>query len=198
MLPPLFMLPFLCSPGNKVGVELKCETIGWCFGWRGGGDSEENQSVMSQCRKNSVRGQVIDKWFIRLGTLVRLIGRRARGCHLENLLGYRFIIRGKVGRGKRPSLLFLNGRHASVISSSSRLGREVFLFLCGKARSANYCFLLICVQRACLDLLSSPSRMWVSYYHCFIVWGMSLASLALFCCQTSLLDFVVKHTCFPE
>ena len=81
------MLPFSCSPGNKVGVELKCETIGWCFGWRGGGDSEELQSFMSQCRNNSVRGKVIDKkWFIRLGTLVKLIGRRARGCHLENLL----------------------------------------------------------------------------------------------------------------
>ena len=191
------MLPFSCSPGNKVGVELKCETIGWCFGWRGGGDSEELQSFMSQCRKNSVRGKVIDKkWFIRLGTLVKLIGRRARGCHLENLLGSSFI-EEKWGGGKRPSLSFLNGRHTSIISSSSRLGRGVFLSLPGKARSTNYCFLVVCVLRACLDLLSSLSRMWVSCCHGFIVWGLSHASIALSCCQTSLLGFVVKQTYFP-
>ena len=121
-----------------------------------------------------------------------------RGCHLEDLLGYSFIIRGKVGRGKRPSLSFLNGRHASIISSSSRLGRGVFLSLHGKARSTNYCLLLICAQRARLDLLSSLSRMWVSHHHCFIVWGLAYAPIALSCCQTSLLGFVAKQTCFPE
>ena len=44
----------------------------------------------------------------------------------ENLLGYSFIIKGKVGRGRRPSLSFLNRHHASNISSSFRLGRGVF------------------------------------------------------------------------
>ena len=82
--------------------------------------------------------------------------------HPENLVGYSLIIKGKVGRGKRPfSSSFLSRRHACIISSSSRLGRGVFLSLHGQARtvkkylrsqynehlSVSYCFL--CVQRAC-------------------------------------------------
>ena len=46
--------------------------------------------------------------------------------YLENLLGYSFIIKGKVERGRRTSLSFLSRCHASIISSSSRLGRGVF------------------------------------------------------------------------
>ena len=54
--------------------------------------------------------------------------------------GYSFIRKGKVGRGRRP-LSFFSRHHASTISSYSRLGRGVFLFLCDQARSTNYCFL---------------------------------------------------------
>ena len=36
-----------------------------------------------------------------------------------------FIVKGKVGRGRRPSLSFLHRRHASITSSSSRLGRGI-------------------------------------------------------------------------
>ena len=54
----------------------------------------------------------------------------------ENLVGYNFIIKGKVGRGKNPpSSSFFSRRQASIISSSCRLGRGVFLSLHGQART---------------------------------------------------------------
>ena len=101
----------------------------------------------------------------------------------ENLLVYHFIIKGKVGRGRRPSLSFLSRHHASVISSSSRLTRGVLLSLHGEVRSTDYCFL--CVQRVYPNLLSSLGKVWVSFYHCFIVLGLVLC----FCS-------VVKQACF--
>ena len=58
------------------------------------------QSLLSQHRKNSVRGKVIES-DIQIGCLVRLISRQARERHPENLVGYSFI-KGKAGRGKRP------------------------------------------------------------------------------------------------
>ena len=52
----------------------------------------------------------------------------------ENLVGYSFIIKGKVGRGKRPPFSsFLSRCQASISSSSSVLGRGVYLFLHGQA-----------------------------------------------------------------
>ena len=45
--------------------------------------------------------------------------------HPENLVGFSFIIKGKVARGRR-TLSFLSRHHTSIISSSSRLGRGVF------------------------------------------------------------------------
>ena len=68
--------------------------------------------------------------------------------HPENLLGYSFVIKGKVGRGRRTSVSFLSRRHASIISSTSKLSKGVFLSLHGQARSAGHCFLR--VWRACL------------------------------------------------
>ena len=59
-----------------------------------------------------------------------------------------FFKTGNMGRGRRTSLSFWSRQHASIISSSSRLSRVVFLSLCSQARSTNYCFL--CGQRACL------------------------------------------------
>ena len=59
----------------------------------------------------------------------------------ENLLGYSFLIKGKVGR-QRTSWSFLSRCDASIISSSFRLGRGAFLSLRGQARSRNYCFSL--------------------------------------------------------
>ena len=44
----------------------------------------------------------------------------------ENLLGYSFIIKGKVAGWGGGSSSFLSRHHASIISSSSSLGRGVF------------------------------------------------------------------------
>ena len=98
----------------------------------------------------------------------------------ENLLGYSFIIEGKVGRSRRTPLSFLSKLDFFITSSSSRLGRGVFLSLDGQARSTDGCFFMC---RECIlgiiNLLSSLGRMWVSCCHCFI-WGVSYASVAWF------------------
>ena len=88
------------------------------------------RSFMSQGRKNSARGKVIDKkWFIRRGLLWGLqAGRQALPGYL---VGYIFILKGREGKGRRPSLSFLSRCHAFITSSSSRLG---FLSLHGQAR----------------------------------------------------------------
>ena len=101
-------------------------------------------------------------------------GRRegAAPCVLSGLYFYN----QRTGeRGRRPSLSFLNRRHASVISFSSRLGRGIFLSLHGQARSTNYCF-HACREHVLgiINLLSSLSRMWGLHHHCFIVWGARL------------------------
>ena len=44
----------------------------------------------------------------------------------KNLLGYSCTIKN-VGKGRRTSFFFLSRYHASIISSSSRLSRGVFL-----------------------------------------------------------------------
>ena len=114
----------------------------------------------------------------------------------ENRVGHIFMIKGREGRGRGPSLSFSTRCHVSIISLSSRLGRGVFLPLHGQARSTNY---FLCVQRACPNLLSSLRRVWVSYHHCFFLFGgMSYTPVACFCCYAHLLGFVVKQTCFPE
>ena len=132
----------------------------------------------------------------------------------ENLVGYSFMIKKKVGRGKRPLYSsFLTRHHASIISSSSRLGWTVFLSLHGQARTVmalwkNYfrsqyseglslwhvTFPQIIVFSVCrehilgvINLLSSLGRMWVSCHHCFIVWG----HVSCFCCM----GFVAKQAC---
>ena len=71
--------------------------------------------------------------------LVRLTSEQVRGCHAQEPVGYSFKIKIKVGAEK--SLSFLSRHHASTISSSSRLGREVFLSQDDQARSTNYYFL---------------------------------------------------------
>ena len=134
-------------------------------------------SFKSQCRKNSARGKVIDKkWFIRIGTLWGLQAGEEdkRVLCIEHLVGYSFIIKGKAGRREKPpSSSFLSRCHVSTISSSSRLGRGVFLPLYGQTKTvmalwkdyfrsqytqafhfeeSPFCKLLLyflCVQRAC-------------------------------------------------
>ena len=62
----------------------------------------------------------------------------------ENLLGYSFIIKGKVGRERIP-LSFLSGCHAFIVDFSSGLDSGVFLSLHGQDRSTNYCF-FVCAE----------------------------------------------------
>ena len=62
---------------------------------------------------------------------------------LENLVGYSFTFKGKVGRERTPFYSsFLNRCHAFIISCSSRLSRGVFLSLpfLFLARSTSYYF----------------------------------------------------------
>lgn len=115
----------------------------------------------------------------------------------ENFLGYSFIIKGKVRRWRR-TLSFLS-RHASIISSSSRSGRGVFLFLCGQARSQVIVF-HVCREhiQGIINLLNSMAGCGSQATIVLLFRGMSHASVAWFCYQASLLGFVVKNTCFLE
>ena len=60
----------------------------------------------------------------------------------ENLQGYSFIVKGKVGKGKR-TLSFLSRPDAAIIKSSSRLSRGAFLSVHGQAKSTNCCLLYV-------------------------------------------------------
>ena len=72
--------------------------------------------------------------FFRIGFFWSLqVGKWEMPCS-ENLWNYSFTIKGKAGRERRPSLSFLSRCHASIISSSSRLSKGVFLSLHGQAR----------------------------------------------------------------
>lgn len=151
--------------------------------FRGSLKSSGTIVLTSQCREEFGKSKIIDKkWFITIGYLWDF---QAGGWEMTcpgNLLGYSFIfyiIKGKVGRRRRPSLPFLSRHHASVISFFSRLTRGVFLSLHGEARSTDYCFL--CVQRVCPNLLSSLGKVWVSFHYCFIAFDLVLCfwSMAL-------------------
>ena len=121
--------------------------------------------------------------------------------HPENLVGYSFIIKGRVGRGRTPSMSFWSKPHVSKISSSSRLGRGVFLSLMVKLGSQIVVF-YVCREHilGIMNLLSSLGRMWVSCHHCFIVWGYVLCSccmvlflgkLAWFCGWANLISQII-------
>ena len=128
--PPLL---FLESPINRYWNQL-CFFLGL---WR----ALLPQSFMFQCREEFSVSKVIDKqWFFKNRILAKFTGGRVRNACSENWCRYSFIIKGKVGRGRRPSLSFLSRCHASIISSSSRLSKGFFLPLHGQARCTNYCF----------------------------------------------------------
>ena len=145
--------------------------------------------------------------------------------HPENLVGYSFIIKEKAGRGRRMFLSFLSRHHVSIINSSPRIGRKVYLFhpiwlgqdchrpsekyfqvsiqwgsfILKSHLPINDCF-CVCTEPilGVFNLLSSLDTMWVSCHHYFIVWGR----VSCFCCMVLLLrkldGFVVKQTCFLQ
>ena len=105
------------------------ETARWCFG----GSKELRFLCLSAER---VQWEAVNnkKWFIRIGRLWGLQGAGEKVSHPKNLAGYSFIIKGKAGKGWRwLSSSFLSRRHASIISSSPRLGGRIFLSLRGQA-----------------------------------------------------------------
>ena len=61
----------------------------------------------------------------------------------ENSVGYRCVTKREVGRGRRPPLPFLSRCHDSIISSSSRLGKGVFLSLHDQAKLRKHCPLCV-------------------------------------------------------
>jgi len=65
--------------------------------------------------------------------LVGDTNRQARKCSPQSWVGLIFIIKGKVGRGRKPpSSSFSNRYQTSIIGSSSTLSRRVFLSLYGQ------------------------------------------------------------------
>ena len=77
-------------------INLKLKPLGGALG-----GSKELRFFMSQHRKSSARGKVIDKkWFIRIARLWGLQASRWVLLCPKYLAGYVFTITGKVGRGK--------------------------------------------------------------------------------------------------
>ena len=123
-------------PSLRLHPSCATETV-WCHVQ----GPQELWSFMSQCRKNSARDKVIDKrWFIRIEPLRGLQAGRWEDVTPQELTGLQFYNQSKSGRGRRAFLSFLSRCHASIIRSSFRLGRRVFLSLCGQVRSTNCCF----------------------------------------------------------
>ena len=120
-----------CEPWHTRPRVLFIRTIGdtlgwnhWMLFWVALKSSCYHSAVYLSTKKFSARGKVQDKKWFRIG---RLWGLQEMP-YPENLLGYSFVIKGKVaGQGVRGgSSSFLSRHHASVISSSSSLGRGVF------------------------------------------------------------------------
>ena len=99
--------------------------------------SGELQFFTSMCRKNPVRGRVIDKKrFIRIRCSWDLKVGRWEGAIPQGLSGLQFYNQRKRGEGVKITLflIFWINMNISIISSSSMSGRGVFLSLHGQAR----------------------------------------------------------------
>ena len=71
---------------------------------------------------------------------MKLISSRVRGAMTQELTGLQFYNQRKSGEEEKNFFVFLSKHHASIICSSLRLGRGVFLSLCGQARSVDDIF----------------------------------------------------------
>lgn len=65
----------------------------------------------------------------------------------ENLLVYSFIIKGEVGKGRRPALSFLSRHQVFIINSFSRLSRGVRLSV--RVRLGPQITVFLRAQKAC-------------------------------------------------
>ena len=150
-------------------------------------------SFMCQHRKNSVRGKAIDKkWFIRIEHLWGLQAGRREGAVPWELHGLPVYNHRERGEEEKTTFSFLNRLRVSVLSSSSRLGRRVFLHsqartvknissLCTISNAINYYFFHMRREYVLgiINFLSALARMCVSCHHCFLVWG----HVVCFCCM---------------
>ena len=127
---------------------------------------------------------------------MRLTSKWARRCHSPEVSALQFYNQRKRGK-KKKNLSFLSRQHASIVRSSSRLGREFSCPFMVKLVSQMIgvcvcvCFFFFFFFNLCrehvlgiINLPSSLDRMWFSSHHCFIVWGHILC----FCCMVLLLS----------
>ena len=153
---------------------------------------------MSQHRKDFIKRQSDKKWFVRIGHLWGLQVGGQGGAVPWKLTGLQFIIKGKMGRGRRTSLTFLSRRPVFIISSSSRLSTGVF----PSASSWVHKWLFF----MCAESMSSGSlNCWAHWAGCglmpplFHCLGACLVLLLHgFVAKRACLVFVVKQTCFLE
>ena len=147
---------------------------------------------MSQLTKISVRGKVIDKnWFIRIGPLWGLQEASKRVPHPENLVGYSFIIKGKVRRGKDhflphswvdvkfPSSVpppVWAGESSCLCVVKPRLSWHYGKIISGLSTMRSFhfemspfyklLFLCLCVPRACLELTGQNLGLTPPLFYC--------------------------------
>ena len=112
----------------------------------------------------------------------------------ENLVGYSFIIRGRVERGKRPhSSSFLSRCHAYIINSSSRCGAGDFFVPTWSSQNCKTYFKSVYNEHlsilGIINLLSSLGRMWVSCPHETMFYCFEVCLVLLLC------SFVAKQAC---
>ena len=156
------------------------------------------------------------KWFIKIGCSWSLqAGEQEMLCPM-NFVGYSFIVKGKVGRGKKPlSSWSLSRCHASNISSSPRSGRGAFCpyvvkpglsrlygkIISGLSTMSIFYFEISAFYKllfyACREHVQGLLSSWAHWAGCgsqgtiiLLFYNMSQASW--FCCWTNLLRFVVK------
>ena len=144
--------------------------------------SEELWPFMSQCREEFNESKVIRSDLLGQDSYEAYKWAGQRMLYPENLLGYSFIIKGKMGRGRRTSSSFLSRHHASIISSSSRLSQGIFLFLGKLGPQITVFYVYREHVLGITNLLSTLGRMWGSCHLCQLSGGMSHASVAWFCC----------------
>ena len=153
--------------------------------WAGGAEEPQYYSPLYlSVEKNSVRDKVIDKkWFIRIECMWGLPVGRWEMPSPEHLLGYSFKIKWKVESGRRRSSSFLSRLHASIISSSSRLSRGVFVSLHAQARCTIKKTLCFYVYRECVLTYWAHWAICESHANIFLFfWGMSPSFVTWFCC----------------
>ena len=120
----------------------------WCY-YRGSKELQYS-TFMPQCREEFSESSVVDEnWFIGIG---HFWGLQVSGQEMppaENLLGYSFIIQGKVGRGE--DLLCPSWEDVMRPSSTSPgwAGEFSYLYMTNLGPQIIIIIIILCMQRAC-------------------------------------------------